>query len=100
MVAEGVISRFTISVNNESLGRVSTLLMVDVVPGHFENVVSDLIKNGHVEEIMELQGAYVVALKITADNLAEIRDEIVRIRRIPYVTRTEMITILKTWKTT
>ena len=100
MVDQGIISRFTINVNGESFGKVSSLLMLDVVPGNFENVIPDLKTSDHVEEIMELQGPYVAALKISARNLAEMREEIVRIRKIPNVTRTEMITILKTWKTT
>jgi len=100
MIDEGIIRGFTINVNNEALGRVSSLLMLDVVPGHFEEVVPSLIQNEKVEEIIELQGAYVAILKISANSLTEMRDEIVRIRRIPNVTRTEIITILKTWKTT
>jgi len=100
MVDEGVIDRFTIIVNDEALGRVASLLMMDVVPGHFEEVLPGLVQSENVKEIMELQGAYVAALKISADNLSKMRDEILRIRRIPNVTRTEMITILKTWKST
>jgi Lrp/AsnC family transcriptional regulator of lysine biosynthesis len=100
MIAKAIIRGFTINVNNEALGRVSSLLMLDVVPGHFEEVVPGLIQSEKVEEIIELQGAYVAALKISANSLTEMRDEIVRIRRIPNVTLTEMITILKTWKPT
>ena len=99
MIEQGVIGKFTITVNDEALGRVASLLMLDVVPGHFEEVVPNLIQSEKVEEIFELQGAYVAALKISANNLTEMREEIVRIRKIPNVTRTEMITILKTWKT-
>ena len=100
MIDEGVIRRFTISVNNEALGRVACLLMIDVVPGHFDEVVPSLVQSEKVEEICEIHGLYVAALKISANNLTEIRDEIVRIRKIPNVTRTEMVTILKIWKTT
>ena len=99
MIDERVINGFTIRVNDEAIGRVSCMLMLDVVPGHFENVLPDLIKSDHVEEILELQGQHVAVLKISANNLADLRDEIVRIRKIPNVTRTEMATILKTWKT-
>ena len=100
MIEADIIKGFTIKVNNEALGKVSSLLVLDVVPGHFEEVVTSLIQSEKVEEIYELHGAYVAALKISANSLAEMRDEIVRIRRIPNVTRTEMITILKTWKPT
>lgn len=100
MIDEGVISGFTIKVDYGALGRVSSLLMLDVVPGHFEDVLPNLVHSENVEEIFELHGAYVAALKISAKSLVEMRDEIVRIRRIPNVTRTEMITILKTWKIT
>ena len=100
MIDEGIIRGFTINVNDEALGRVSSLLMLDVIPGHFEEVVPSLIQSEKVEEIYEFHGSYVAVLKISASNLTEMRDEIVRIRRIPNVTRTEMITILKTWKTT
>lgn len=100
MIEQGVISKFTVTVNNEALGRVTSLLMLDVVPGCFEEVVPSLMQSEKVEEIFELQGAFVAALKISANSLTEMRDEIVKIRKIPNVTRTEMITILKTWKTT
>jgi DNA-binding Lrp family transcriptional regulator len=100
MIDEGAISGFTIKVDYEAMGRVSSLLMLDVIPGHFEEVLPNLVQSENVDEIFELQGAHVAALKISAKNLAEMRDEIVRIRRIPNVTRTEMITILKTWKKT
>jgi Lrp/AsnC family transcriptional regulator for asnA, asnC and gidA len=100
MIDEGVINGFTVKVDYEVMGRVSSLLMLDVIPGHFEEVLPNLVQSENVDEIFELQGAHVAALKISAKNLAEMRDEIVRIRRIPNVTRTEMITILKTWKTT
>jgi len=100
MINNDVIKSFTINVNSEALGKVHSLLMLDVTPGHFEEVVPSLIDSENVEEIIELHGAYVAALKISANSLAEMRDEIVRIRKIPNVTRTEMITILKTWKST
>jgi Lrp/AsnC family transcriptional regulator, regulator for asnA, asnC and gidA len=100
MIDEGVISGFTIKVDYEAMGRVSSLLMLDVIPGHFEEVLPNLVQSEYVDEILELHGAYVAALKISAKNLAETREEIVRIRRIPNVTRTAMITILKTWKKT
>jgi len=100
MIDAGIIGGFTIKINHEALGKVSSLLMVDAVPGHFEEILPDLVQSERVEEIFELHGAYVAALRISANNLIEMRDEIVRIRKIPNVTRTEMITILKTWKTT
>ncbi len=100
MVDERVINRFTISVNDEALDRVSSLLMLDVAPGHFEEVLPELIESEKVEEVLELHGPYVAALKISANSLTDMRDEIVRIRKITNVTRTEMTTILKTWKTT
>jgi Lrp/AsnC family transcriptional regulator for asnA, asnC and gidA len=100
MIDEGIISGFTIKVNYEALGKISSLLMLDVVPGHFEEILPNLVQSEKVEEIYEIQGAYVAVLRISAYSLVEIRDEIVRIRKIPNVTRTEMITVLKTWKTT
>jgi Lrp/AsnC family transcriptional regulator for asnA, asnC and gidA len=98
MVDGGVIKSFTINVNSEALGRVGGLLMLDVVPGCFEEVLPNLIQSENVQEILELHGPYVALLKISARNLDEMRDEIIRIRKIPHVTRTEMIPILKTWK--
>ena len=100
MVDEGVIKSFTTNVSNEALGRVEGLIMIDVVPGYFEKVLPDLIQVENVQEVMELHGPYVAILKISASNLSELRDEIVRIRKISHVTRTEMIPILKAWKKT
>ena len=98
MVDEGVIDGFTININNEALGNVTCLLMLDVIPGHFEEVLPSLIQSEKVEDIYETQGEHVAILKISANNLKEIRDEIVRIRKIPNVTESEMCTILKIWK--
>jgi DNA-binding Lrp family transcriptional regulator len=100
MIDEGVISGFTIKVNYEAMGKVSCLLMLDVVGGHFEEILPQLVQSGKVEEIFELDGNYMAALRISADSLVEIRDEVMRIRKIPKVTRTRMNTILKTWKAT
>jgi Lrp/AsnC family transcriptional regulator for asnA, asnC and gidA len=100
MMDEGIINRFTVNVNNEALGSVTCLLMLDVVPGHFEEVVPSLIQSENVEDIYETQGQHIAILKISANNLTEIRDEIVRIRKIPNVTESEMCIILKIWKNT
>ncbi len=100
MMGEGVISRFTIRTDDEALGKVSCLLMLDVIPGHFEEVLPELTTSENVEAVFELQGTHVAALKISARGLPEMRDEIVRIRKIRNVSRTEMVTILKTWKST
>ncbi len=99
MLDEGVINKFSVSIHHEALGKVKSLLMLDVTPGCFEKILPTLMKDDSIEEIMELHGEYVAVLKISANNLAEMRDEIVKIRKTPNVTRTEMIAILKTWKT-
>lgn len=98
MVDEGVIKQFTVKLDNEALGRISCLLMLDVIPGHLEEVVQTLIQDERIEEIFEIHGSYVAILKITSGNLNEIRDEITKIRKTPNITRSEMATILKVWK--
>ena len=100
MMDEGVINRFTVDVNNEALGNVTCLLMLNVVPGHFEEVVPSLISSEKIEDVYEVQGQHVAILKISANNLTEIRNEIVRIRKIPNVIESEMCTILKIWQNT
>ena len=99
MLNEGVISKFSVSVHHEAFGKVKSLLMLDVKPGCLEETLPILIKDDAVEEIMETHGEYVAVLKLCANSLGEMRDEIVKIRKIPNVTRTEMIAILKVWKT-
>jgi Lrp/AsnC family transcriptional regulator, regulator for asnA, asnC and gidA len=99
MLEDGVIAKFSISIHHEALGKVESLLMLDVTPGCFEKIIPILIEDRCVEEILELHGEFVAMLKLSANNLAELRDEIVKIRLIPNVTRTEMIAILKVWKT-
>jgi Lrp/AsnC family transcriptional regulator for asnA, asnC and gidA len=98
MVDAGVINRFTINVNNEVLGRVSCLLMLNVVPGHFEQLVPSLIESENIEEIYEVHGSHVAILRISCNSLKEIRDEIVTVRKMQNVTESEINTILKIWK--
>lgn len=72
--------------------------MINVIPGHFEEIVPILIQSEKVEEIYEVHGQYIAIVKISTNNLNEMREEIVKIRKIPNVTESEMITILKIWK--
>jgi Lrp/AsnC family transcriptional regulator, regulator for asnA, asnC and gidA len=98
MLKDGIIEKFSITIHHEALGKVESILMVDVAPGCFEEIVPVLIKDRCITEILELHGEFVASLKISANSFAELRNEIVKIRHIPNVTRTEMIAILKVWK--
>jgi Lrp/AsnC family transcriptional regulator for asnA, asnC and gidA len=98
MVNEGLIRRFTVDVNDEALGRLSCFLMIDVAPGHFGEVMRSLFQSGNVEEVYEFHGVHFAWIKISAASLPEMREEIIRVRKIPNVTRTEMNVVLKTWK--
>ncbi len=63
-----------------------------------EKIVPTLVNNDWVEEILELHGQFVAMLKLSADSLADLRETINNIGKLPHVTRTEMSAILKVWK--
>ena len=97
MVNEGIVKRYTIEVDDEILGKISCFLRINVDPGHLEAVVGELIKYSEVDEVFETHGPCNIIAKTSAENLNKIRSLILKIRKLPNIAQTEMITILKKW---
>ncbi len=98
MQDEGIINKFSISIHGEALGKVECLLMLDVVPGHFEEIAQILMKDDLVETILEIHGEFFAMLRLSANSLSNLREEIIKIGKLPNVTRAEMRPILRVWK--
>ena len=99
MVGEGVIKGFTLDIDEEALGmRVHSFVFVNVQPGCLEEVAEQLLDNEWAIGIYEIHGSNDLIMKIEAESLDEMRDQILKIREIPNVTTSEMTTVFKTWK--
>lgn len=99
MMEEGILKRYTITVDEEVFGRnVYSFVLLNVTPGNLEDVVIRLLENEHISAIYEIHGPNDLILKIWAENLDEMRDQMLEIREVPNVTTSELITIYKVWK--
>jgi len=99
LTAAGIISKFTISVNNNLLGYDHLAFMgINVEPGSAEEVTVNLT-NIEVLEIHEMHGRFDLLLKIRAKDLNQMREIVVnKIRKLPNIIETELMTVLKSRK--
>jgi Lrp/AsnC family transcriptional regulator for asnA, asnC and gidA len=98
MIDEGIIHKFTVEVNDEALGNITGLVLINVDPGYLEEVATKVVESEKVSEIYEVHGSTDLIAKITADDLTDIRSTILDIRDTPNITTSEMLTIFKKWK--
>jgi DNA-binding Lrp family transcriptional regulator len=100
LIAAGIITKFTISVDNNLLGYDHlAFIRINLKPGFTDQVIEELSNIEEVLEIHEMHNAFDLFLKIRAKNLSDIRDIIEKkIRRLPNVLETELMTVLKTSK--
>jgi Lrp/AsnC family transcriptional regulator for asnA, asnC and gidA len=100
LIAAGIITKFTISVDNNLLGYDHlAFIRINLKPGFADQVIEELSNIEEVLEIHEMHNAFDLFLKIRAKNLSDIRDIIEKkIRRLPNVLETELMTVLKTSK--
>jgi len=99
MMDEGVIKRYTIVVDEEALGRkVRGFALINVNPGFLEDVANQLVENERVSAVYEIHGPNDLIVKVQAGDLDEMRDLMLRIREIPNVATSELITVFKVWK--
>ena len=99
MMDEGIIKKYTIVVDEEALGRkVRGFVLINVKPGSLEEVANQLVENEKVSTVYEIHGPNDLIVKVKAGDLDEMRDLILKIREIPNVTTSELITIFKVWK--
>ena len=86
-------------VDEEALGRkVRGFALINVNPGSLEEVANQLVENERVSAVYEIHGPNDLIVKIWAGDLDEMRDLMLKIREIPNVATSELITIFKVWK--
>ena len=99
MVEAGIIKKFTIIVDDKKLNsKLNGFLLMNVIPGHMEEVTKALMENKYVNEVYEIYTPNDLMAKITADDLEKLRDCVQEIRQIPNISGTTLITGLKKWE--
>ena len=100
LIAAGIITKFTISVNNNLLGYdLLAFMRLNTKPGFTDQVTQDLSYIEEVLEIHEMHNRFDLFLKIRAKDLDQMRDIIEhKIRTLPNIVETELMTVLKTKK--
>jgi Lrp/AsnC family transcriptional regulator, regulator for asnA, asnC and gidA len=100
LIAAGIITKFTISVDNNLLGYDHIAFMrINIKPGFADQVTEELSNLEEVLEIHEMHNKFDLFLKIRAKDLDHMRDIIERkIRKLPNIVETQLMTALKTKK--
>ena len=100
LVAAGVINKFTISVDNDLLGYDHlAFLGINVEPGFADEAIYELSSLEEVLEVHEMHGTFDLLLKIRAKDLDQMREVVEnKIRKLPRILETELMTVLKTRK--
>ena len=100
LISEGVINKFTISVDNDLLGYDHLAFIgINVQPGFADESIDGLSNLEEVLEIHEMHGAFDLFLKIRAKDLEQMRDVVEnKIGKLPRILETELMTVLKTKK--
>ena len=100
LMACGIISKFSISVDNNLLGYDHLAFMgINVEPGFADEAVGKLLNLDEILEIHEMHGTFDLLLKIRAKDLNHMREIVVnKIRKLPRILETELMAVLKTRK--
>lgn len=99
MIDEGVIKKYTTVVDEEALGRkVHGFVLMNVNPGSLKEVAKQLVGNERVSTVYEIHGPNDLIVKVEAGDLKEMRDLVLKMREIPNVATSELITVFKVWK--
>jgi DNA-binding Lrp family transcriptional regulator len=100
LISEGVINKFTISVDNDLLGYDHLAFIgINVQPGFADESIDGLSNLEEVLEIHEMHGAFDLLLKIRAKDLDQMREVVEnKIGKLPRILETELMTVLKTKK--
>ena len=99
MMDEGIIKRYTIVVDEEAMGRkIRGFMLINVDPGSLEKVANQLVENERVSEIYEIHGPNDLIVKVAAGDLNEMRNLMLKVREIPNMATSELITVFKVWK--
>ncbi len=97
---EGVIDKFTLSVDNDLLGYDHLAFIgINIRPGLADQITEELSNIEEVMEVHEMHGRFDLFVKIRAKDLNHTRNTIEnKIRKLPNIVETELMTVLKTKK--
>ena len=100
LMDEGIIRRFTLSLNNDLLGYDHLVFAgINIRSGFADQVTEELSNLEEILEIHEMHNRFDLFLKIRAKDLNHMRDIIEnKIRKLPHILETELMTVLKTNK--
>jgi Lrp/AsnC family transcriptional regulator for asnA, asnC and gidA len=100
LLADGIINKFTISIDNNRLGYNHVAFIgVKVAPGYLAEVTKYLLRLDEILEMHEMLSRFDLLLKLRARNLDEIRHIVVnKVRKFPRIVEVELMTTLKTSK--
>jgi Lrp/AsnC family transcriptional regulator for asnA, asnC and gidA len=100
LIDEGVIRKFTLSLDNDLLGYDHLAFAgINIRPGFADQITEELSNLEEVLEIHEMHNRFDLFLKIRAKGLNHMRDIMEKkIRILPNVLETELMTVLKSSK--
>ena len=100
LIDKGIIRRFTLSLNNDLLGYDHLVFAgINIKSGFADQVTEELSNIEEILEIHEMHNTFDLFLKIRAKDLNNIRDIVEnKIRKLPYILETELMTVLKSSK--
>ncbi|MDH5374778.1 MAG: Lrp/AsnC family transcriptional regulator [Candidatus Bathyarchaeota archaeon] len=99
MMDAGIIKRYTIVVDEEALDRkIRGFMLINVNPGSLEEAANQLVENERVSAVYEIHGPNDLIVKVEAGSLDEMRELVLKVREIPNVATSELITVFKVWK--
>lgn len=80
LVKENVIEKFTVKLNNKSVGKNFIVFMM-IKGGTTEYVGSEIIKNDHITEIFGVTGEYDLLLKLKFKDVEEFNEFLIKFRK-------------------
>ena len=96
LMDSGVIRRFTVKVGLTQ--GAEAIMLISINPAFPTSEISHvLMKIPYVETVYEITGPHDIAVIISAMNIAEVNECIVKIRRVNGVTNTNTMIILHSW---
>lgn len=100
LIAAGIISKFTISVDNNRLGYSHLAYMgINIECSFIDDITKNLCNIDEVLEVHEMHGIFDLFIKIRAKDLDQLRDIVQnKICKLPHILETELLTVLKTGK--
>lgn len=96
----GVIRRFTVSVDAMALGQGATaFVLLNAIPGRLNEVAKKLAGIDAISEVHETHTYGDLLLKVRAKSASDLADIVsTRIKAVPGVAGTQVITVLNVWK--